>query len=71
MEAEAVIRDITESNTQLARLLSDEAGRLSVDVFATTYQRILADYLARGGLQIDPAESYQLAADLWAFLRKT
>lgn len=66
----SLFNDIANSNQMLARLLANSAAALPIDEFADAYRQVIADHLERGGYPIDPEDSYQLAADIWGYLRR-
>jgi hypothetical protein len=67
LNPDGVVRDISTVDAIKAGLAAD--SRLSVDDFSERYSRIIAAHYERGGYILEPDESYQVAAQVWRYLR--
>lgn len=63
-----IVRDLSTVDTLKTGLMID--SRLSVDDFSQKYGPILAAHYGRGGYAMEPEESYQVAAQVWRWLRR-
>ena len=65
-----VYQDLTHDNAELRIAIQRDARQMSVDDFAEHYGIIIRGHYRARGYRLDREGAWQLACDLWGWLRK-
>lgn len=70
MDLAGIYKDLGRGNLRIRAALSFDATQLGVDDFASRYGPAIRTHYSKSGYGLDHFEGYELASQLWCWLRE-